>query len=188
VYHRAPGFSITPETEWAFDILASHGIKYDSSVFPGKRFYGHFDKFNKEPVTVKTENFELVEFPQTVVDFGLFKLSCFGGGYFRLFPLIFFYRMAKIIEKSNRPLILYIHPRDMDVHQPQISFPFLKKTRHYINIAKTEQKLYNITGHFNFRSFEMLLSDEKFKEKLLHTTCYKCHLADTANLHKSTIN
>jgi polysaccharide deacetylase family protein (PEP-CTERM system associated) len=168
--YRAPGFSITPETEWAFYILAELGIKYDSSIFPGKRFLGHYDKFNKEPTIVHVANTEIVEFPQTVVDFGFLKLSCFGGGYFRLFPKQFFLMMAGIIEKNDRPLILYIHPRDMDTLQPQISFPILKKIRHYINISKTGQKLLDITSLFNFKSFEMVISDIAFTEKLKHSS------------------
>jgi len=164
--YRAPGFSITPETEWAFDILANHGIKYDSSIFPGKRFYGHYDKFNKEPTIVKTANCEIIEFPQTVVDFGVFKLSCFGGGYFRLFPKSFFLTMSGSLKKNDRPLILYIHPRDIDILQPKIQFSFLKKIRHYLNITRTEQKLYDITRYFSFKSFESVISDDAFVEKL----------------------
>jgi polysaccharide deacetylase family protein (PEP-CTERM system associated) len=164
--YRAPGFSITPETEWAFDILVKHGIKYDSSIFPGKRFYGSFENFNKEPVILKTTNSEIIEFPQTVVDFGFLRLSCFGGGYFRLFPKSFFLIMSNIIRKTGRPLILYIHPRDIDINQPQIPFSFLKKTRHYLNISKTGQKLDDISSLIGFRSFEKVISDVAFFEKL----------------------
>jgi len=168
--YRAPGFSITPETEWAFDILSKHGIKYDSSIFPGKRFLGHFDEFNKEPTIVKTNYGEIIEFPQTIVDFGFHKLSCFGGGYFRLFPKSVFLKMARIIEKTNRPLILYIHPRDIDKDQPEITFPLLKRFRHYVNISKTEQKLKDISGRFNFTSFEMVMSDDMFMGNLKVST------------------
>lgn len=168
--YRAPGFSITPATEWAFDILAKHGIKYDSSIFPGKRFYGHYDKFNKEPTIVKTACNEIIEFPQTVVDFGVFKLSCFGGGYFRLFPKPFFLLMSRIIKRNDRPLIIYIHPRDLDIDQPQIPFSFLNKIRHYINISKTEQKLNDISRCFSFKSFEKVISNVVFIEKLKRTT------------------
>jgi polysaccharide deacetylase family protein (PEP-CTERM system associated) len=166
VGYRAPGFSITPDTVWAFDILAKHGFKYDSSIYPGKRFYGHYDNFRKEPVIVKTAGNEIIEFPQSVVDFGIFRLSCFGGGYFRLFSKSFFLLMARLIRNTDRPMILYIHPRDMDIHQPQMDFPFLKKARHYINISKTEQKLSDISSRFNFKSFGMLISETTFLEKL----------------------
>lgn len=164
--YRAPGFSITPETEWAFEILAKHGFKYDSSIFPGKRFLGHFDEFNKEPIIVKTKQGEIIEFPQTIVDFGVFKLSCFGGGYFRLFPKFVFIKMASKLAKTGRPLIVYIHPRDIDSDQPQIEFPVFKKFRHYVNISKTEQKLKDISDKFNFTSFERVISDPLFIEKL----------------------
>ena len=38
--YRAPAFSIIPETEWALEILAEEGYRYDSSVYPisGKRY------------------------------------------------------------------------------------------------------------------------------------------------------
>ncbi len=160
--YRAPGFSITPETEWAFGILAENGIKYDSSIFPGKRLLGHYDKFNKEPTIVQVAEKEIFEFPQTVADFGLLRLSCFGGGYFRLFPKQFILKMAKRMGQTGRPLILYIHPRDMDTEQPQIKFPFLRHLRHYINISTTEQKLDSISGRFNFTSFEKVIADETF--------------------------
>jgi len=31
---RAPSFTIVDKTRWALDVLAKHGIRYDSSVFP----------------------------------------------------------------------------------------------------------------------------------------------------------
>ena len=161
--YRAPGFSVTSETEWAFEILAEQGIRYDSSVFPGKRFLGHYELFNMEPVVVKTKMGDIIEFPQTIVDFGIFKLSCFGGGYFRLFPKSFFIYMSRFISKSGRPLILYIHPRDIDGEQPKIQFPLFKRIRHYINISKTEQKLSDISSSFNFTSFEMVINDSAFQ-------------------------
>ncbi len=164
--YRAPGFSITPETEWAFSILAEHGIKYDSSIFPGKRLLGHYDKFDKEPVIIKLGDREILEFPQTIVDFRILRLSCFGGGYLRMFPLTFFLKMAGIIQKHNRPLILYIHPRDIDGDQPRLSFPLLRHIRHYLNISKTEQKLNDIAGRFDFKSFESVISDETFMNEI----------------------
>jgi polysaccharide deacetylase family protein (PEP-CTERM system associated) len=171
--YRAPGFSITPDTEWAFEILAEQGIKYDSSIFPGKRFYGFYENFEKAPTIVDTGYGEIVEFPQSLIDFSFIKLSCFGGGYFRLFPKSIFLKMANVLEKTGQPLVFYIHPRDIDTNQPQIRFPFLKKVRHYINISKTEQKLDEITRHFDFKSFEMMISDVSFMGKLTHSSRIK---------------
>jgi polysaccharide deacetylase family protein (PEP-CTERM system associated) len=170
--YRAPGFSITPETAWAFDILSENGIKYDSSIFPGKRYYGHFRQFGKAPALIRTNFNDIIEFPQTVVDFGLFRLSCFGGGYFRLFPEVVFMKMSEVIFRNTRPLIMYIHPRDIDIDQPRIKFSFLKNMRHYINISKTTQKLENITGKIKFTSFEKVISDDEFILNLNNSISY----------------
>jgi polysaccharide deacetylase family protein (PEP-CTERM system associated) len=167
---RAPGFSITPETKWAFDILSEIGIEHDSSIFPGKRFYGYYNEFGKEPAIIKTAISNIIEFPQSIVDFGIFRFSCFGGGYFRLFPEFVFRMMAKTIDRSGRPLIMYIHPRDMDIDQPRLKFPLLKNLRHYINISKTADKLSNITMSIKFTSFENVLSDESFTGKLRYSS------------------
>ena len=43
--YRAPGFSITEATPWAFEILAEAGITHDSSVFPAHRAHGGFPSF-----------------------------------------------------------------------------------------------------------------------------------------------
>ena len=39
-YYRAPGFSIVPGCEWAFDALAAAGIAIDCSLFPARRAHG----------------------------------------------------------------------------------------------------------------------------------------------------
>ena len=39
--YRAPNYSITNKSQWAFEILAEEGFKYDSSIFPIRHdFYG----------------------------------------------------------------------------------------------------------------------------------------------------
>ncbi len=163
---RAPGFSITTDTVWAFDILSEYGIKHDSSIFPGKRFYGYFNEFGKVPVIIRTASGDIVEFPQSVVDLGLFRFSCFGGGYFRLFPEFVFKMMAKTIVRNGRPVIMYIHPRDLDTDQPRLKFPLIRSIRHYVNISTTADKLANITRLTKFTSFEDLLKDESFNGNL----------------------
>ena len=61
--YRAPGFSITAECLWAFDILASKGIKYDSSVFPSERAHGGLPDFPNAPFQLQTGNGTLTEYP-----------------------------------------------------------------------------------------------------------------------------
>ena len=39
---RAPSFSITPGTEWAFDVMKEVGLEYDASLFPASRAHGGY--------------------------------------------------------------------------------------------------------------------------------------------------
>ncbi len=39
---RAPSFSITPGTEWAFDVMLDLGLTYDASLFPAPRGHGGY--------------------------------------------------------------------------------------------------------------------------------------------------
>ena len=39
--YRAPSYSITNKSQWAFEVLVEEGFKYDSSIFPIRHdFYG----------------------------------------------------------------------------------------------------------------------------------------------------
>jgi len=50
--YRAPGFSITEATPWAFEVLAEAGITHDSSVFPAARAHGGFPSFPSHTPTI----------------------------------------------------------------------------------------------------------------------------------------
>ena len=48
--YRAPGFSITAQNMWAYEVLHENGIIYDSSIFPSARYHGGFKNFpTKKP-------------------------------------------------------------------------------------------------------------------------------------------
>lgn len=56
--HRAPSFSITEETPWAFEVMAWAGLRYDSSVVPLRRARGGIPGARLEPYFVPTERSE----------------------------------------------------------------------------------------------------------------------------------
>ena len=57
--YRAPIYSITPKTPWAFDILWEAGIKYSSSVLPAKNpFYG-WEGFGEQAQKMKNGLWEI---------------------------------------------------------------------------------------------------------------------------------
>ena len=58
VLYRAPAFSFTKNTAWAFEILNEFGITHDASIFPAKHDYGGFPDFgSSEPTIIETKGF-----------------------------------------------------------------------------------------------------------------------------------
>ncbi len=114
--HRAPAFSIIPESQWALETLAELGFKYDSSVFPirGRR-YG-WPGFRPDIHEMTLPNgASIIEAPlSTVRVFGKALPAC-GGGYLRHFPY-FLTRWAMRRIQRLRPAIVYLHPYDMDTN------------------------------------------------------------------------
>lgn len=153
--YRAPGFSIVPETIWAFSNLAKAGYKYDSSLFPAKRGHGYYLEANLRPFKIRELDF--YEFPITVIPLLLNNICFFGGGYLRLFPYWLINIMERIVEKDNRPIIYYIHPREIDIDQPKLNMSKIRKFKSYTNLKTVEKKLNKIIAKNKYLSFSKYL-------------------------------
>jgi polysaccharide deacetylase family protein (PEP-CTERM system associated) len=139
--YRAPSFSITEATSWAFDELAASGHRYDSSVFPAARENGGIIGSAKEPHLVNTANGPITEFPISVARLGWNDFCFFGGGYLRLFPYPLIEQMARRVIGEGRPVIYYIHPREIDPDHPRMEMGPLKRFKRYVNLSTTRPKV-----------------------------------------------
>lgn len=147
---RASTFSITEETEWAFDILVEEGYRYDSSVFPVRHDrYGH-PRFSRVPIELSTASGKLVELPMlTLRCFGS-NLPAAGGGYLRMLPLLLMRRALTEMNRAGQPGVLYLHPWEFDPGQPRILKGGLGALRHYHGLAKTASRLERLLAEFGF--------------------------------------
>ena len=126
--HRAPAFSITPETEWGLDVIAEAGFTYDSSIMPIKGVrYGWAD-FPQDISTITTPaGHVLTEVPMSTVQLMGRRIPVCGGGYLRLFPQWATQKAFEAISKK-RPAIVYIHPYELDTRRyPDYYFEELEK-------------------------------------------------------------
>jgi polysaccharide deacetylase family protein (PEP-CTERM system associated) len=154
--YRAPGFSTTEETPWFFDVLAEAGYQYDSSVFPAERGHGGMRQGRRDPHRISEG--QLLEFPITVADL-LGKPMCFfGGGYLRLFPYWLIRRMAYQVLSEGRPVVFYIHPREIDPSHPRLPMGRKRQFKSYINLETTETKVRRILQDFPLTTFKNVLS------------------------------
>jgi len=149
---RGPGFSITPENQWAFKIIAECGIKYDSTVYPGKHGHGGHKNFTSQPVELALESIgkDLFEFPISVARI-LGKKMCFsGGGYFRILPYTMIRKKMREFQSAGKPVIVYLHPRDIDPDTPRLKMPIIRRFKSYVNINGTLAKLERLLKEFAF--------------------------------------
>lgn len=145
---RAPGFSITENNKWAFEVLHELGIKKDSSVFPANRAHGGLPSYNVSiPSIIEYNGIKLKEFPINTHNI-LGKPFIFsGGGYFRLLPY-------KTIEKwtlQSNYVMTYFHPRDFDSEQPIVpGLSLQRRFKSYVGIKNCKPKLEKWLNGFDF--------------------------------------
>lgn len=145
---RAPGFSITENNKWAFEVLFNLGIRTDSSVFPSPRAHGGMPTFvGSNPSLLKYNGVCLKEFPINTYDLFGKKIVFSGGGYFRLFP----YQVIKSLTKKSDYIMSYFHPRDFDYEQPMIpGLSKFRKFKSYVGLKQCRPKLEKWLNDFNF--------------------------------------
>jgi len=154
--YRAPGFSTTHDTPWFFDALADAGYQYDSSVFPAERGHGGMPKGRREPHRIGNGD-GLLEVPITVANLLGRPMCFFGGGYLRLFPYWLVRRMARQVLSEGRPVVFYIHPREIDPSHPRLPMGRKRRFKSYVNLETTEAKLRRILRDFPVTTFQSML-------------------------------
>lgn len=150
--YRAPSFSIVAGREWALEVLAEEGYRYDSSLFPIWRpdRYG-YPQANPDPHWLLLSAGRLLEIPPTTFRaFGI-RLPAAGGAYFRILPPAFTQLALQAHERRGIPGTFYIHPWELDSAQPVLTNSYLTKLRHYHGLARTEPRLRALMRRFRFQ-------------------------------------
>jgi len=168
--YRAPTFSIRRDTLWSLEVLWEVGFLYDSSIFPilhdrygisdAPRF-PHRVALNGDGAGAPkdTATNSIAEFPLSTLSVLGRRVPIAGGGYFRLAP----YRLTRLAirhlnAKEKQPAIVYLHPWELDVHQPKVRTGLLTRLRHSVNIHSTEGKLRRLLKDFRFGPVREILA------------------------------
>lgn len=154
--YRAPGFSVTERTPWFFDAVAEAGHTYDSSVFPGERGHGGLPGALPVPHVVATAHGDLVEFPISLASFLGKRLYFFGGGYLRFFPYPLVRRKAMEVLGEGRPVVVYLHPREVDPAHPRLAMGAKRRFMTYYNLRSTLPKLRRLCDDLPLTTFAEL--------------------------------
>lgn len=151
VGYRAPTFSITSETRWALEILAEEGLRYDSSVFPIVHDRYGIPDAPRFAYRERLRSGELTELPMSTVRVGPRNIPFVGGGYQRLLPMSFVrWGMRRVVDGESRPVVLYVHPWEVDPGHPVLEVSRLARIRHYHGLSRVESRLRDLLGSYRF--------------------------------------
>lgn len=125
--YRAPVFSFTPKTPWAFEILKELGFTYSSSVLPAKHPLYGWAGFGEEPRLMSG----ITEIPMSIMNSPFLKVPFAGGVYFRTLPLAMIKRNFERKFSKGKPVLSYFHPYDIDTEQERFMHPDINGNRFY---------------------------------------------------------
>lgn len=145
---RAPAFSISEDSLWAFEVLAKNGIENDCSIFPTTRSFGGFPSFGEAtPAILNYKGHQLREFPISTGKLLGKQLVFGGGGYFRLFPYWYIKKEMKKLDYN----MTYLHMRDFDYEQPRFNhLSAMRKFKSYYGIKGAYPKFEKMLRDFNW--------------------------------------
>jgi polysaccharide deacetylase family protein (PEP-CTERM system associated) len=153
--YRAPTWSITGKSLWALDILGELGFTYDSSIYPIQHDLYGIPGAQRFPYVHRLKSgLELPEFPPATVKIAGATLPAAGGGYLRIFPLSYsHFAFRQLEQNSSSPVVVYLHPWEVDPEQPRIPGKLKSKLRHYTNLGKMQGKLSSLLATYDFEPF-----------------------------------
>lgn len=158
---RAPSFSITPGSEWAFDVMLDAGFDYDASLFPAPRADGGYPcPMIPHEVTAPSGR-KLLELPMSTTRLLGARIGFSGGGYLRLLPSPLIVKAVSRLNDQGVPAVVYLHPADFAVDRPHVRMPLARRFRTRIGLRTTMPKLRLLLETFAFDSCAAVLGLEK---------------------------
>ena len=158
--YRAPSFSITNASLWAFEVLAELGFAYDSSIFPVDHPNYGMPHGPRAPFRIETNRGPIVEFPMPTLELAGARSPFGGGAYFRLLPYWYTRWGMRFLNKhEGRPACVYVHPWEIDADQPRMKGSLSARMRHYVGLAGMENKLRRLVHDFEFVPLATLVSE-----------------------------
>lgn len=116
---RAPRFSLTPQTEWAVELLLEAGFSYSSSILPARSPLHGYPGMPRRPFRWPQG---LAEFPCPVIGAGGLSVPFVGGVYMRYLPPWVVGALAARLPEDTVPW-MYVHAYDFDAEQPFYLMP-----------------------------------------------------------------
>lgn len=151
--YRAPTYSVVHRSIWALEILTELGFSYDSSIFPIHHdLYGMPDA-PRAPFRFQTPFGPMTEFPITTFRLAGHNLPVGGGGFLRLLPRMYTRLGLQRVQREGLPVVIYIHPWEIDPEQPRLAGRLSSRIRHYTNLSRMMERFRSVLQTGTYTSF-----------------------------------
>ncbi|MFH1244036.1 MAG: polysaccharide deacetylase family protein [bacterium] len=139
---RAPSWSINKQIRsWYYQVLAENQIKYSSSVFPvSTPLYGIPDATQAPHLT----NAGVWEVPASVTKIAGKNWGFAGGFYLRILPFWAIRKFGDQLNRAGKPIVFYLHPREIDSLSPRMQLPLIDSWIHYLGVNGALNKIAEI--------------------------------------------
>jgi polysaccharide deacetylase family protein (PEP-CTERM system associated) len=154
--YRAPSWSIDESASWAFEVLADLRFEYDSSIFPIKHdLYGMPNGPRSLFRMSLGDGRYLYELPASTYRLFGQNFPVGGGGYLRHSPYWYTRWVARRMNRSGQPLMVYLHPWELDPEPPPVAgLSPVQRFRTYGSTRILEERLSRLLEDFRFVSMQ----------------------------------
>jgi polysaccharide deacetylase family protein (PEP-CTERM system associated) len=153
---RAPSFSINKGCWWAYDQLKNAGYRYSSSLHPIS--HDHYGMPDAPLQPFHPADHDLIEIPVATIELAGRRVSCAGGGHFRLLPYHWSrWCLGRLAAEPSRIATFYFHPWEIDPAQPRIpGLPLKSRLRQYRGLSAMKDKLTRLLKDFGWDRVDRL--------------------------------
>jgi polysaccharide deacetylase family protein (PEP-CTERM system associated) len=149
---RTPGFAVDGCQNWCFEVIRAAGYLYDSSVPLARMARIPARRQGAGWYVLDTQSGPLVEVPVSSMMLAPGVLWTFGGGYLRVTPRRVLRWVSALLRRAGRPLVIYVHPRDIDAESPCLHLSPRQRLKFVVNRQTTIEKLRMLLTAHEFRS------------------------------------
>jgi hypothetical protein len=123
----------------------------DSSLFLAPRAHGGFPLDRRRPFEIWLPSGRRIhEVPVNPLRVGRAALPYSGGGYLRLLPTDVLLALFGYADRMGEPAIAYLHPRELDPHQPRMDLPPWRHFKYYVGLGGVDRKLRALLSRYRF--------------------------------------
>jgi peptidoglycan-N-acetylglucosamine deacetylase len=167
--YRAPEWSLGKRRSAAYKALSVRalgtlqeiGFKYDSSIAPLRIIGAH--KAPVTPYVIRTPHGDLIELPPFVMKTFMGNIPIGGGWGLRIVSARDISNTIKHFNKANKPVVIHLHPWEIDDELPRLKLPLAKRFVCYAAIQNAWPKFLRLLDEFHFASIEEALLTLDYK-------------------------